>query len=305
LEAVTGAVRTEFERKLENARHRFSGQLGLAAKNLNTGEEILADANRLYPTASVIKLPILVEVFAQAHEGRLSLDERLEMTASDLVLGSGVLRDLGSGLRPSIRDLAVLMVIVSDNVATNMLIDRVGGVERVNERMHGDYGLKDIHLHNRVDFEKIGDDVRRFAESTPRAMMELAARIALEEVVSPEACRQMLEIMGRQQYLDQVPRYLDYNPYMKELQITPDVTVACKTGFFPGTRVDSGVIGIPTGQVAYCAMAMESEDRSMAVENEAAVVNGVIGRLLVEYWWPEAAASEALFSSPYVEALSG
>lgn len=301
---VASTVRSDLDRKLENVRRKFSGQLGFAAKNLDTGEEILIDADRLYPTASVIKLAVLVEVFAQVHEGKLSLDERLEVSASDLVLGSGVLRDLMPGLQPTIHDLALLMVIVSDNVATNMVIDRVGGVDRINQRIQGDYGLKDIHLHNRVDFDKIGDDVRRLAESTPKAMMELAAKVAKEEVVSPQACRQMLAIMRRQQYLDQVPRYLAYNPYMQELRLPQDLTVACKTGFFPGTRVDAGVIGTPKGTIAYCAMAMNSKDVSMAVENEAAILNGVVGRLLIEYWWPEARGKEAVLASPYFEALS-
>src|SRR5438067_3109591 len=149
---ATGALRSDLERRLENLKKRFSGELGFAARNLATNEEILFDADRLYPTASVIKLAVLVEAFAQAHEKRLSLDdERLLMQPSDLVLGSGVLRDLAPGLQPTIRDIAILMEIVSDNVATNMLIDRVGGVEVVNKRIQGEYGLKDIHLHNRVD----------------------------------------------------------------------------------------------------------------------------------------------------------
>jgi len=303
---ATGALRSDLERRLENLKKRFSGELGFAARNLATNEEILFDADRLYPTASVIKLAVLVEAFAQAHEKRLSLDdERLLMQPSDLVLGSGVLRDLAPGLQPTIRDIAILMVIVSDNVATNMLIDRVGGVEVVNKRIQGEYGLKDIHLHNRVDFEKIGDDVRRFAEATPKALMELGTLLANGQLVSPQACSEMLEIMRRQQYLDQVPRYLAYNPFMKELEQPQDFTVASKTGFFPGTRVDAGVITTPAGKIAYCAMAMESKDLSMAMENEAAVVNGVLGRMVVEHWWPEGKARDAFMSSPYYDSLSG
>ena len=79
---------------------------------------------------------------------------------------------------------------------------------------------------------------------------ELAARVAREEVASPKACAEMLAIMRRQQYLDQVPRYLSYSPYIKELQLPDDFTVACKTGFFPGTRVDAGLITMPKGKIA-------------------------------------------------------
>ena len=135
--------------------------------------------------------------------------------------------------------------------------------------------------------------------------MELATLLANGKLVSPQACSEMLEIMRRQQYLDQVPRYLAYNPFMKELEQPQDFTVASKTGFFPGTRVDAGVITTPAGKIAYCAMAMESKDLSMAMENEAAVVNGVLGRMVVEHWWPEGKARDAFIASPYYDSLSG
>ena len=297
--------RDDLDAAMAKIASRFSGQLGLAATNLTTGETVEVNADSLFPTASVIKLAVLVEVFRQAEEGRFGLQQRLEMRDTDIVRGSGILKELNPGLSPTIHDLAMLMVVLSDNTATNMLIDLVGGVAAVNQTMHERLGLPAIVLHNRIDFARIGGEVRRLAESTPRAMARLVELLARGEVVSPEASAAMVDIMRRQQYLDQVPRYLNFNPYAKELGLEQTVWVGCKTGFFPGCRVDAGIVQLPAGvTVAYCAMTENSDDRAMAIESEPAVVNGLLGRVLLEYWWPGAAMpDDAMLTSPYVDAL--
>ena len=108
------------------------------------------------PTASVFKLPVLVEVFRQAVAGVLDLDERVTLRAEDVVMGSGILRDFGPGLQPSLRDLAMMMIIVSDNGATNLLLDRVGGPQRVNATMRA-LGLDSILIRRRIAFDELPD----------------------------------------------------------------------------------------------------------------------------------------------------
>jgi beta-lactamase class A len=253
----------------------------------------------------VIKLAVLVEVFRQAAEKRFDLRQRLTVNEDEIVRGSGILKELGGGLNPTVFDLATLMVVLSDNTATNMLIDLVGGVDTVNDTMHNSLGLGTIVLHNRVDFEKIGGDIRRFGESSAREMMELVARIAKGEVIDADASKAMEEIMQRQQYLDQVPRYINFNPYAKELHFEQPIWLGCKTGFFPGTRVDAGIMRLPEGvAIAYCAMTDSGADTSFAAENEGAVVNGLLGRLIMDYWWPEETVPAGiLLDSPYAATL--
>jgi len=293
-------TRAELDRRIAALQRGFQGQLGLAATNLATGEQVLVNADQLFPTASVIKVSVLAELFAQAEEGRLMLDERLQMQASHIVGGSGVLRELLPGLQPTLTDLAMLMVVLSDNTATNMLIDRLGGCDVINRRVQGEYGFASVALHNRVDFEKIGSDVRRFAEATPADLARFMERLAREELVSASASRKMLRIMSRQQYLDQVPRYLKVNPYARELNVQPDVGAALKTGFFPGTRVDAGVLTLPNDvKIAYCVAAHGSPDLTIAPESAPAIVNGLLGKLLVEYWWPTTAPGSGTFETPY------
>jgi beta-lactamase class A len=256
------------------------------------------------PTASVIKLAILVEVFRQATEEGLDLEQRVEMRDTDIVRGSGILKELGPGLAPTVGDLAMLMVVLSDNTATNMLIDLVGGVEPVNRTMHDRLGLDAVQLHSRVDFARIGNDVSRFGESTPRAMMRLVEMLVQGEVVDAASSRAMIDILQRQQYLDQAPRYINFNPYAKELSLDQPIWIGCKTGFFPGTRVDAGFMRLPTGvTIVYCLMTDKARDTSIAAESESVVTNGLIGRVLLEYWWPEGSAGDVLLDSPHVRAL--
>jgi beta-lactamase class A len=298
--------REDFERALERIASNFSGEIGFAAKNLATGETIERKADAVMPTASVIKLAVLVELFRQAAEESLDLHQRLELREAAIVRGSGILKELGPGLNPTVYDLATLMVVLSDNTATNMLIDLVGGVDRVNRTMRQRLGLRTIVLHNRIDFEKIGNDVRRLAESSAREMAQLVEMLVNGEIVDAASSQAMVDIMQRQQYLDQVPRYVNFNPYAKELRIEQPVWVACKTGFFPGTRVDAGLMHLPDDiTIAYCAMTDNCRDTSIAAESEGAVINGLMGRSILEYWWPGESAREVVLDSPYVAVVHG
>lgn len=227
---------------------RHTGQLGVAARNLTTGEELLLSADEVFPTASVIKLPILVELMRQATGGRVSLDDRVELLSGDRRGGSGILKAFDAGLRPTLRDVATLMIVLSDNTATNLVIDSVGDVGAVNAAMD-ELGLSSIRLHNRVDFEVIGDDVHRLDESSPRDMRTLVQGFAKRAIFAPQICEVVENVLAAQQYLDQVPRYLRVSPYAAELGMNSPVTVANKTGFFPGTRADAGIVrfhGVPS-----------------------------------------------------------
>lgn len=296
--------RLELDRLIERIRASYSGTLAFAAKNLSTGEEILLNADEVLPTASTIKLAILAELYRQSRDEGIDLSERLTMQQSDIVGGSGVLKELGPGLQPTLYDLAMLMVIVSDNTATNMLIDRVGGVERVNQTMRN-YGLNAIVLHNRVDFEVIGSDVRRFAESSATDLMRFNELLLQGTLVDADASTAMIGIMKQQQYLDQVPRYFNYRPGARELKPDQQIWLGCKTGFFGGTRVDAGVIFLPSDvNIAYCAMAHGSSDLSIVAESEPAITNGLLGRVMLEYWWPvDWNPAEAVVPSLYYDAL--
>jgi len=259
---MTTAMSTQaLERKIDQLRQRFSGRLSVAARNLTSGAAVLVDADQVYPTASTIKIAILVEVFAQAEAGNFDLGRRVRVSDANLVGGSGVLRDLQDGADLSVRDLGTLMMTVSDNTATNLLIDLVGGVAVVNRRMQQDLGLGSVQLHTRIDFDKIGDDVRRFAEACPADLMKLMELLLRGEVVSGAVSGRVVDVMRKQQFMEFVPRYLRVTPWADELKISPRLSVADKPGFLPGTAVDAGALFLPEGvTIAFSVMAHESKD---------------------------------------------
>ena len=296
------ATRVQVERALDAILTQSGGELALAAMNLTTGEELARNDQRSVPTASVFKLPLLVEVFRQAEAGALDLDERVTLRAEDVVRGSGILRDFGPGLQPTLRDLA-MMVIVSDNSASNLLLDRVGGPQRVNATMR-ELGFPSIAVHRRIAFGEITTN-GSLAEAAPRDLMRLVVTLAREELVSPAASRAMLAILGRQRYLEQAPRFVAYRPYAGDFARMQPIKIFNKTGMINGLRADTGLITIdPDVRIAYSVVNDTGSDDTYRNEHPGDIVNALIGRVLVEYWWPgEWNPQIAVFPSPYVDAV--
>src|SRR5215208_8147463 len=144
----------------------------------------------------------------------------------------------------------MMMVIVSDNTATNLLLDRVGGPRQVNATM-GNLGFPSIVVHRRIVFGEITTN-GSLAEAAPRDLMRLVAMLAREELVSPAASREMLAILGRQRYLEQAPRFVAYGPYAGDFARAQPIRVFNKTGMINGLRADSGLITIdPDVRFAY------------------------------------------------------
>jgi beta-lactamase class A len=278
---------------------RLPGSAGCAAVNLLTGERLVAGEQGSFPTMSAIKLPILVELFRQAESERLDLDALVELGAGRRVRGSGVLKELSEHARLSVRDLAVLMTIVSDNTATNLLIKLVGGPDAVNATMR-EFGLDQVVLVGPLSFRRLADDVGSFGRATPAHLMALAELLARERAARPETCREIVKVLRRQQDLDKAARYLDLNPYALEFGQGSRISVACKTGYYPGTHSDVGIVHFhESPAIAYCLMATECHDASLGVETEASVLFGLLMREIVVAWWPRDAGRPPVLGRPF------
>ncbi len=293
-------------RRLSAVQAHYSGQFSVAARNLKTGEEILVDPHRTYPTASTFKVPIMVEVFRQVDAGQYALDDRVTFQESDIVHGSGVLRDMEPGLNPSIHDLLMLMIIVSDNTATNMLIDKVGGKEAINKTMI-DLGFSSIVVNNRIDFDLIKDDGRALAVAAPWDLMQIMSAIVRGKMISAEASTAMLEILGRQHYLGQATRYLGYNPYAEEYNSKPPLWVGSKTGSLKGMRADTGLWRMGDGtDIAFAVMNEGCTDPGFGSEYEGDIINGILGWIILSHWWPTDDLGDMPGgASPYLDAALG
>lgn len=199
----------ELEEELRRIGGSYSGKWTYALTDLESGERIGLDEGDVMPTASLIKVPILVSLYRAVADGRVRLEDRLRYREDQRCLGSGVLVHMTPGVEMSVRDAASLMIVISDNIATNMVIDAVG-LERVNETMR-DLGLEKTTLFQRLGDPAAGLDARKMSVSTAGEMARLLELIARHEVVSEEASEDMLRIMRRQDYRHELTRNLPWN----------------------------------------------------------------------------------------------
>ena len=229
----------------------FPGHVSLYAKNLQTGAEYGLNSDEQVRTASTIKLPILCALHDQVSQGRVKWDEDLTLTEADTVSGSGILREFSPGTRHRVRDVANLMIVVSDNTATNLILNRITA-DAVNAYMVklGITTTKSLRkvrgdgnqLKSASGFAREGlmTEYRRFGlgVSTPRDMVRLLELIEQGKIVSPHDSQQILDLLGRQQFKDSIGRRL------------PDRWVFSKSGSLDALRADIGIVRTPAGPVA-------------------------------------------------------
>ncbi len=270
--------------RLHEIAGHFTGRVGIAAIRLDGTDAIALDQDALLPTASVGKVPILVEVHRAAEAGELDLEARVSITSSDHVGGSGVLRLLRPELDLTVADLARLMICISDNTATNKVLQLVGGHARVNRAM-GDLGLDRIRLNGPVDLARMQVDPMSFGVASAGDLCSLMLAIANAEAFGSEVSRRVEDDLAQQQYLDQGLRYLDLDPYGAELGGASPLRTASKTGRMPGVRMDAGIVRFPTGGYCYVVANAGSADHSFRVESDGSVLAGLLGRVLLEHYW--------------------
>lgn len=191
-----------------------------------------------YYPASTIKVPIMAEVFHQAYLGRFSLSDTVTLSPEDQVTGSGVLQSLSPGIALPIRDLITLMIIVSDNTATNMLIDRVGP-EAVTGFMES-LGLTHTVLYNKLQVVPVE---RKGANMTSAGDLTLLLlKIAQSQVVSMDACRRMVDVLLQQTATAGIAGDLPTDLQDGTHGSVPPLRVASKSGMIQGINHDVGLV---------------------------------------------------------------
>ncbi len=278
---------------IEKIAEGFKGDLGVSVKHLGTGETASYNGEKVFPTASVFKIPVIVEFFRQVDARKISLEQQIVLSDRDKVPGSGILKELSEGMPVTYKDLLSLMMIVSDNTATDLVAEIVG-FENINKAMR-ELGLENtkvtkycrqilfdlVGINNREIEEMTLDAFNKAAEnsdytgswslgvedndvSTPDEMTSLLELIATEKAASREGCQAILDIMAKcQTGTYRIPKYL---PQKKLL-------LQRKTGSLPGIKNDVGVITIKeTGErYALTCFTMNAEDNYEAEETIAKV----------------------------------
>lgn len=290
--------------RLQELADAFPGVLGVTVRDIKTGEEVSINGDRLFPMASVYKIPIMVEVFRQIEAGRFSLEDRIELGDEHRTLGSGALTLLSNGLKPTIKDLITLMIVLSDNEATDILLKKVGAenvtatmrsmginnirVDRPTFELIRDYiGFMDenargktykeiiaMSVTRQVSPEKQAEAEREFAKvmkdvSSPRDMALLLEKIYKGEAASKESCRMMMMILGQQMFNQRLPRYLPESARM-----------AHKTGTIGSTTNDAGIMFVRGNPIAIVVFTVDKRAARGEIEERM----GRLARVVYDFF---------------------
>jgi beta-lactamase class A len=274
--AAEGTV--TIDHRVQAAIQGFPGSVSLFAKNLETGKSYELRADAPVPTASTIKLPIMVELFAEAEEGKLNWNQKLELTDNDKVSGSGVLTELSGGDLLPIRDLMHLMIVVSDNTATNLILERIGG-NAVNQRM-AQLGLTQTAVMRKImqtkpesfteEGKKPGNDRWGTGRSCPRDMVVLLEKLYRGQLVSKSASEEMINVLKRQRDLQGVGRDMK------------DTVVASKSGALDHLRSEAAIVYSQHGPVAMAITVNDIPVVDYGVDNPGNLLISTLSQILVE-----------------------
>jgi beta-lactamase class A len=261
----------------------FDAEVFFYSRHLGTGAALGWRENERVRTASTIKLPIMAAAFHKVRAGQARWEELIELREQDKVSGSGVLRELSHGVKLPLRDLVRLMIVVSDNTATNLVLDRISA-DAVNDFLDT-LGLKQTRALRKVrgdgadlkapsGWSRAGllEENRRFGlgVSTSREMVELLTLLEQGKVVSPDDSREMLAILERQQYKDGIGRKL------------AEFRVASKSGALDALRSDVGIVTTPKGKVAMAITVDGMKKVDWTEDNPGLLLIARLARMLAE-----------------------
>ena len=252
--------RSSIAEKLMPLIKAHKGKVAIAVKDLKTGESFLYHENDPMPTASLIKFPVMIEAYRQAEAKKLDLKKLITLKAGEKVIGSGILTDhFSEGASFPLVDVVHLMIVYSDNTATNLVLDEIG-LKSTAETMEK-HGYPNTKIHSKVFHRETSVFPERSKEfglgsTTALEMIRLCETLNKKELVSVEASEAMLKHLRACDDKDKFPRFLP-----------PNTKVAFKTGSVNASRTAAGIIECGKGPVAVCALTNENEDQRWVVDN--------------------------------------
>ena len=253
----------------------FKGKVSLFAKNLDTGETYALNADERVRTASTIKIAVMIEAFARVAEGKAKWTDEVVLTKEKKVSGSGILNELSDGLRLTFRDAVNLMMMLSDNTATNLVLD-VLTTDAVNARMES-LGFKNIKIMRKVGSggdSTAGKDPENkkygLGMATPREMVLVMEKLERGEVLSPALSKEMIDLMKREQGRNAIGRSLW------------DTPMASKYGALDRLRSAVGILYTKNGKIAMAISSDDMPDVMWSVDNPAYLLMSRLSAVLVE-----------------------
>ena len=252
----------------------FKGDVGIYVEHLGTGERIAIHADTLFPTASMVKIPILVGIFSKLEAGELTYDAPMSYDTTFVYPGTDVVGQLTHGAEISLHKAAFLMMSFSDNTASLWLQHLAGTGTAINEQM-ASLGL----AHTRVNSRTPGRENIRlqygWGVTTPREMAALMTKIYRGEVVSPAASEEMIRLMSKSLWDKEALSALP-----------PHIAAASKQGAVSHSRSEVVLVHSPTGPYVFCVITKNQEDRSWNVDNAGYVLLRDVSGALWKHYAP-------------------
>jgi len=277
----TGTLPATLFNALIEAERRLGGTLGVVAHRLDGGHAVAYHDDQAFPAASTIKVFILQSLLEHVEAGARRLDDRHVLKVSDQVTGSGILKALSPGQAYTLLDLATLMIIVSDNTATNMLIEDLG-VEAVNASA-ARLGWTSTQLAGLLQRTSRGERTSTSESTTsPRDLADAFTRLWRGELLRPDLTELAMGIYRGQQHTEQLGRFLPFDPYSTEIG-EARLAIASKGGAIRGIRNDAGIIDSGHTSYVLSIMTRDCPDPRFNPDNLGSLVVSEVSRTLYEY----------------------
>lgn len=262
------------ERKLRAALADFRGNAGVYVHNLRTGKTVAINADTLFPTASIVKIPIQCGLFDKIHQGVLQYDQELTYKDS-LHYDDGIVGSLKDGAKITLSKVVMLMETVSDNTGSLWCQALAGGGSQINAWLETN-GFHQTRVNSRTPGREANRTQYGWGQTTPREMAELLTYIRQGYAISPDASEEMYRNLGRQ--------YWDNDGLS---QVPPDVKVASKNGAVNQARSEVVFVHAPHGEYVYCIMTKNQKDESWTRTNEGYTLLRTVAATMWHHFEPK------------------
>ena len=262
--------------KLQEAVSGFNGNIGIYVKNLRTGKTVSINADTIFPTASIVKVPILLGIMDKIQRGELQYDSSLTYKDSLLYEGSDILGSFKSGEKILLKKVILLMLTTSDNTASLWLQSLAGKGTRINEILES-LGLKSTRVNSRTPGRENNRTQYGWGQTTPAEMGTIFEKIYRNEIFSATARERMMRCLGR--------NYWDEDEAIS--QIPPTIEVFSKNGCVNASRSEVLLVNAPHNPYIFCIFTKNNKDISWTHENEAWAMARKVSKLLWEYFEPK------------------
>ena len=276
--SVGFAQRTDkkLQAKLEESIKGFNGDIGIYVKSLKTGKIVAINADTVFPTASIVKVPIMVGVMDKLEKGELKYEQELVYKDSLLYAGSDILGSFKANEKVLLKKVLMLMLTTSDNTASLWLQSLAGTGTRINAIMDS-LGLKDTRVNSRTTGRENNRTIYGWGQTTPYEIGMLFEKIYNGQVISPVACERMMRCLGR--------NYWDLNEAIS--QIPPTIEVFSKNGCVNAVRSEVLLVNAPNNPYIFCIFTKNNKDISWTHTNEAWTLARKISAMLWDYFEPK------------------